>query len=134
MKTITVKFMLVLFTAFLMFFFAYGQEVAEWIVPDKYKEMKSPVDASDANLETGKMLYKKHCKSCHGDEGLGDGSKSETLESFCGDFSSDEFQAQSDGALYFKTTDGRDEMPSFKQKIADEDDRWCVVLYMRTFN
>jgi mono/diheme cytochrome c family protein len=37
--------------------------------------MKNP-HAGDQSLEkVGKMLYAKHCKSCHGNVGLGDGLK-----------------------------------------------------------
>jgi len=132
MKTRKIKSGVILLAALFMFFFAYGQEIKEWLVPEKYKAMENPVESNDENVKVGKMLYSKHCKSCHGKEGLGDGTKSKALETFCGDFSSEEFLGQSDGALYYKTTEGRDEMPSFKATI-DDDDRWCLVLYMRTF-
>ena len=48
-----------------------------------------------------------------------------------GDFSTASFQKQPDGALFYKTLEGRDEMPSFKKKIADEEDIWQLVHYMR---
>jgi mono/diheme cytochrome c family protein len=48
-----------------------------------------------------------------------------------GDFSSEAFQKQSDGALFYKTTIGRDDMPEFAKKIPDDEDRWLVVNYMR---
>ena len=40
------------------------------------------------------------------------------------------FQKQSDGALFYKTLEGRDEMPSYKKKIPDQDDVWQLVHYM----
>ena len=43
-----------------------------------------------------------------------------------------EFQSQTDGELFYKTTEGRDEMPSFKKTIKDDEDRWLIVNYMRT--
>ncbi|MNH45152.1 hypothetical protein D3C79_1075220 [compost metagenome] len=42
-------------------------------------------------------------------------------------------QKQSDGALYYKVSEGREEMPSFKKKIPDSEDLWSIVNYMRTF-
>ena len=54
------------------------------------------------------------------------------LEGDLGDFSSEEFQAQSDGALYYKTVVGRDDMPAYDKKIPDEEERWFVVNYMRS--
>ncbi|PCH75804.1 MAG: cytochrome C [Flavobacteriaceae bacterium] len=103
----------------------------EWKVPEKYENMKNPIPA-DEDAAIGKSLYNKHCKSCHGKEGYGDGTKADDLEGDLGDFSSEEFQAQSDGALYYKSIIGRDDMPEYTKKIPDEDDRWLIVNYMRT--
>lgn len=63
---------------------------------------------------------------------LGDGSKAAQLETEPGDFSKADTQAQPDGSLFYKTTEGRDDMPSFKKKIPDEDDRWALVAFIRT--
>ncbi|MDY0343012.1 MAG: cytochrome c [Lentimicrobium sp.] len=104
-----------------------------WDVPAKYKAMKSPLKANDASINSvGKELYNKHCKSCHGSKGLGDGPKAAKLETSCGDFSSKEFQALSDGELNYMSIIGRDEMPNFEKKIPDELDRWAVIGYLRT--
>jgi mono/diheme cytochrome c family protein len=84
-------------------------------------------------MDIAKQLYDKHCKSCHGKVGLGDGPKAKELDTKCGDFSSAAFQGQSDGELYYKTTFGRDDMPAYDKKIADDNDRWLLVHYMRTF-
>jgi len=105
-----------------------------WNVPTKYKKMENPTDPQDKEgLMIGKQLYTKHCKSCHGKVGLGDGPKAAELDTPSGDFSIDKFQSQSDGELYYKTIFGRDDMPSYDKKIPDEEDRWLVVNYMRTF-
>ncbi len=105
----------------------------EWIVPEKYEKMQNPTDKTDKeNFAIGKSLYNKHCKSCHGKEGYGDGTKADEVEGDLGDFSTAEFQEQSDGALFYKTTEGRDDMPEFTKKIPDDVDRWLVVNYMRT--
>jgi len=103
----------------------------EWVVPDKYVNMKNPTDpAVDANI--GKALYKKHCQSCHGAEGYGDGSKAAGLKGDLGDFSSAEFQSQTDGELFYKSYFGRGDMPNYEKKIPDEEDMWLIVNYMRT--
>jgi len=49
-----------------------------------------------------------------------------------GDFSAEEFQEQTDGTLFYKMTNGRDDMPNFEKKIVDEEDRWLIVNYLRT--
>ncbi len=104
-----------------------------WEIPSKYKKMENPYK-DDASLnKVGKMLYAKHCKSCHGSKGLGDGPKAKQLETFPGDFSTAEFQEQPEGVLWYMTYIGRDEMPGFEKKIPDEEDQWAVVNYMHTF-
>jgi mono/diheme cytochrome c family protein len=103
----------------------------EWVVPAKYENMKNPTNPKE-DLAIGKSLYDKHCKSCHGKEGYGDGTKADGLKGDLGDFSTAEFQSQSDGALYYKTTIGRDDMPEYTKKIPDDEDRWLIVNYMRT--
>jgi mono/diheme cytochrome c family protein len=103
-----------------------------WAVPDNYQKMKNPVASNAESIAEGKTLYSTHCKSCHGAKGLGDGSKAAQLKTDPGDFSKADFQAQSDGALFYKTSEGRDDMPSFKKKIPDADERWSIVNYMRT--
>ena len=103
----------------------------EWVVPDKYQNMANPTDPEE-DLNIGKSLYSKHCQSCHGKEGYGDGKKANEVEGDLGDFSTKEFQKQSDGALFYKTTTGRDDMPEYAKKIPSDDDRWLIVNYMRT--
>jgi mono/diheme cytochrome c family protein len=103
----------------------------EWVVPAKYENMKNPTNPKE-DLAIGKSLYDKHCKSCHGKEGYGDGTKADGLKGDLGDFSTAEFQSQSDGALFYKTTIGRDDMPEYTKKIPDDEDRWLIVNYMRT--
>lgn len=103
-----------------------------WPVPDKYKNMANPVKSDAASIAEGKSLYNQHCKSCHGTKGKGDGPKAAQLDTESGDFTLAEFQKQSDGALFYKTFEGRKDMPSYKKKIPDQDDIWKVVNYIRT--
>lgn len=104
-----------------------------WPVPDKYKNMPNPVKSDEASIANGKALYSQHCKSCHGTKGKGDGPKAAQLDTESGDFTKADFQKQTDGAIFYKTSEGRKDMPSFKKKIADQNDIWAVVNYMRTF-
>lgn len=103
-----------------------------WPVPEKYEKLKNPIQADKSSITIGKAIYKKHCQSCHGKEGLGDGSKAAQLETPSGDFSLDLFQRQSDGSIFYKTKFGRDDMPTFEKKIPDSEDIWHVVNFLRT--
>jgi mono/diheme cytochrome c family protein len=103
-----------------------------WTIDAKYKAMKNPVKADAASVAEGKELYNKNCAACHGKAGLGDGVKARTLETFPGDFSKPAYQSLSDGELFGKTKLGREDMPAFNGKVADED-IWSIINYTRTF-
>jgi len=102
-----------------------------WEVPSKYEKMENPYAGADDADNVGRSLYSKHCKSCHGSKGKGDGTKTDTIDTEVGDFTDGSLTDQSDGALYYKTFTGRDDMPGFKKKISDEEDQWLVINYLR---
>jgi len=104
-----------------------------WPVPDKYLKMSNPVKSNAESLANGKELYAKHCQSCHGKSGKGDGSKAAQLKTQPEDLGKPDIQKQPDGALFYKTSEGRVDMPSFKKKIPDQEDIWALVNYVRTF-
>lgn len=103
-----------------------------WPVPDKYKNMANPLKGDGASVAEGKTLYTLHCASCHGKKGKGDGPKAAQLETESGDFTVADFQKQTDGSIFYKTSEGRKDMPSFKKKIPDTDGIWSIVNYIRT--
>lgn len=129
MKTLKIFTVLGIFAFALVSFTTIMQE--EWVVPAKYENMKNPIPAKQ-DAAIGKSLYNQHCKSCHGKEGYGDGPKAEEMNGDLGDFSSEEYHEQTDGALFYKTSFGRDDMPEFTKKMPDDEDRWLIVNYMRT--
>ena len=129
MKTLKILTLITVISVGLYSFTSFVQE--EWKVPAEYENMANPVPA-DQDTAIGKSLYSKHCKSCHGAEGYGDGPKADDMNGDLGDFSSEEFQAQSDGALFYKTSFGRLDMPEYTKKMPNDEDRWLIVNYMRT--
>ena len=58
--------------------------------------------------------------------------KANEVEGDLGDFSSPEFQSQTDGELFYKTSFGFKDMPEYTKKMPDDEDRWLIVNYMRT--
>ena len=103
-----------------------------WDAPAKDASTANPVKSSDASIAAGKDLFQKKCASCHGKTGLGDGTKAAELKTEPGNFSKADFQKQSDGSLFYKISEGRDDMPSFKKKIEDKNEIWNVVNFLRT--
>jgi mono/diheme cytochrome c family protein len=104
-----------------------------WEAPAKYQKMKNPELKNADSDQIGRILYSKHCKSCHGSKGKGDGKKSASLDTKTPDFTKESFKNQTDGTLYYKTFIGRDDMPSFKKKITDTEEQWLIVNYIKSF-
>ena len=109
-----------------------AQTAGGWNIPAKFKTTKNPVAVSKESVSEGKDLYSKHCKSCHGAKGLGDGPKAGTLDVPCSDFSTKKFQAMADGEIFFQISEGKGKMPSFKKNIPEDNGRWAIVNYIRT--
>jgi len=114
-----------------LFSFTYFQ-AKPWNAPEAAAKKANPVKSDAESLKTGKELWAKHCTSCHGKTGAGDGTKAAQLETEMSDFSSAAVQKQTDGSMFFKIQEGRDEMPTFKKKIPDETEIWSVINYVRT--
>ncbi len=104
---------------------------SEWKVPEKEALKKSPVKFDEVVIKEGKDIWAKSCKSCHGSKGLGDGTKAESIDISCGDFSSRDVQDLTDGSLFWKITAGRKPMPSYKDPLTDNE-RWALVAFIRT--
>jgi mono/diheme cytochrome c family protein len=104
-----------------------------WDIPAQYKNMKNP-HASDASLlRLGRNAYGKHCRSCHGRNGQGDGPMAAQLKTFPGDFTKEAWQKKyNDGEIYFMSIIGRDEMPNFESAIPDMEERWALVNFIRS--
>lgn len=108
---------------------------AAWDIPAAFKSKTNP-HANDAALERlGRNTYTRHCRSCHGRIGQGDGPMSNQLKTFAGDFTKKEWQEKyNDGEIYYMSVIGRDEMPNYEKLITDEEERWAVVNYIRTLS
>jgi mono/diheme cytochrome c family protein len=103
-----------------------------WNAPADKAKAANAVKSSAASIAEGKTLWTTHCASCHGKTGLGDGTKAAQLETTPPDFTKSAFQSQTDGSLFYKTSEGRGDMPGFKKKIADQEDLWNLVNFMRS--
>jgi len=115
----------------LMLAFAPFQQIKEWEVPDLAKNKKNPITMNDASVIAGKDIYIKNRYNCHGKKGKGDGPKSEDMPISPKDFTKEVFQKQTDGSLFWKISEGRKPMPSFKKEMTEEQ-RWQVINYIRT--
>jgi len=110
----------------------------QWKAPEAERGRSSPVAATPATLQKGRALYQKHCATCHGDRGLGDGPAAPFNAEKPPSLADPKRQQDlTDGEMLWKITTGRKEegevlMPAMAEKIPAEEDRWKVVSFVRT--
>jgi len=105
----------------------------EWIVPEEAHQRKNPLAASAATRADVLGLYTDYCAKCHGDTGKGDGPDAGKHFTSPGNFTdATRMNAQTDGELFYKITEGRRPMPQFKTRLTDEQ-RWRLVSFIRSF-
>lgn len=108
---------------------AYSQE---WIAPKSAENIENPIKNDKVSIKEAKKIFTNMCLICHGAKGKGDGVASVALNPKPANFSSDKIQKQSDGALFWKLTEGRTPMAPYKE-ILTEKQRWQLVNYIRIF-
>jgi mono/diheme cytochrome c family protein len=73
------------------------------------------------------------CAQCHGEQGKGDGPDAPMYDVVPTNFTDAHMMAEmTDGEIFWKVSEGRRPMPSFKKRLTEEQ-RWQVVNYLRTF-
>jgi mono/diheme cytochrome c family protein len=100
------------------------------VAPPFAANKKNPVPADEQSIARGKQLYDTQCATCHGAKGKGDGPAGAQLSPKPTDLSTPQIAEQSDGALFWKITEGRPPMPAYRQ--LSEEQRWDVVNYLCT--
>ena len=110
---------------------AFFYQQTPWNAPASADSKKNPLTSDASSIAAGKVVYDKECLSCHGKKGKGDGKSAADLDVPVGDMTSAKTQNQSDGALFWKISEGRKPMPTFKKKLT-EDQIWQALIYMRT--
>lgn len=106
------------------------QNNGPWKAPKSADELKNPFKGKKDYAIDGKKIFEQDCVSCHGNNGTGDGPAGASLNPKPANLSSKVVQAQSDGALFWKITNGRGMMVSWKYSLSDKQ-RWFLVDYIR---
>ena len=101
-----------------------------WIAPAWADTLKSPYHNEPLTLAQGEDLFSLYCASCHGDSGYGDGAAGGALGQKPANFHDTLVTKQSDGALFWKLSTGKGNMPPFKDVFSDEQ-RWQLIAYLR---
>jgi mono/diheme cytochrome c family protein len=116
----------------LLVYAAYEQNKT-WIVPEEFNTLKNPLQPTELNLKAARELYSNECAQCHGDRGKGDGPQARSHFPLPADLSdAPRMSTVTDGAIFYQISEGRRPMPSFKNRMT-QDQRWQLVLLVRSF-
>jgi len=121
-----------------MCIFAFGRVAAQeaappvpWVAPDDAKKVKNPFPPTPETLADAEQLFTDNCVLCHGEKGLGDGPGAKTIKVKPANFTDAKMMAmETDGSLFWKMSNGRGPMPSWKDTLTDKE-RWELVGYIR---
>ena len=101
----------------------------DWKAPATAKSMKNPVSMAEG-AKTGQSVFQENCAICHGKGGKGDGEAAAAMNPKPKSLVGRSVQVQTDGELFWKITEGREAMPSWKA-LSDKE-RWSLVDYIRS--
>ena len=104
----------------------------KWTAPASADKVENPLKGDEAATTKGKKIYKQMCAICHGMKGKGDGMAGSALNPKPANFTKTEIQDETDGAIFWKMTEGRGNMVSYKETLS-ETQRWQLVNFIRTF-
>jgi mono/diheme cytochrome c family protein len=98
----------------------------DWRAPDEAAARPNPLAHKSQAAAGGRKLFLRNCAECHNKDGSG------IVRKHAADLQLAVVQAQSDGTLFWKLTNGNPDhgMPSFSK--LPELERWQLVLYLRT--
>ncbi|MEQ8879769.1 MAG: cytochrome c [Cyclobacteriaceae bacterium] len=102
-----------------------------WKAPAEADKLKNPLLVKEEAIKGGKKIFATYCAICHGAKGRGDGAAGAALNPKPTNLTTATFHAQSDGAIFWKITEGRAPMASYKATLSEEK-RWQLVSYLRT--
>jgi len=102
-----------------------------WVTPQPAKSVKNPIEGNKSDLAVAKTLYVANCSPCHGTTGKGDGPAAAALNPKPANHTSAAVQSETDGSLFWKLSEGRNPMPSYKKILTDQQ-RWELINYIRT--
>jgi mono/diheme cytochrome c family protein len=97
-----------------------------WVAPAETRTLDNPFP-TPGDI---RKKFEYFCVECHGSAGKGDGPMAARLPGKPADLTSATVQQQSDGELFWKISNGRSIMPSWKH--FPEKDRWELVSYIRS--
>lgn len=102
----------------------------KWVAPEYSNSLVNPFKGNERATKEGKEIYNQMCVICHGIKGEGNGEAGVSLERKPVNFLAINTLNETDGAVFWKLTEGKPPMSSYKELLR-EDQRWKLVNYIR---
>lgn len=133
LKARKILFAAILALICLLLVYAAYEQNKQWVVPEEFKSLRNPMQPTESNLQAARALYSNECTQCHGDRGKGDGPEARSHFPLPADLSdATRMSTVTDGAIFYQISEGRRPMPSFKNRMT-QDQLWQLVLLVRSF-
>ncbi len=105
-------------------------------IPAAYQGTRSTTKSTAVTIAEGGVIYAKHCSSCHGKKGMGDGDAGKSLSPSPAllSFMIQRPMAVDEYLLWTISVGGKQfgtDMPAFKDTL-DRESIWKMVAYMRS--
>ncbi|HGY55721.1 MAG TPA: cytochrome c [Caldithrix abyssi] len=124
-----IVFLLAIATALLLSFMNASPE-RSWKAPPEADKLKNPFENDTEAWKKAEATFQTLCMICHGEKGHGDGIAGMALTPRPANLTSEDVQKQTDGAIFWKITNGNPPMASYKETLSEEQ-RWQLVKYIR---
>ena len=124
------------FLVILLFFIFFNDSMAlqtstsGWKAPASADKLKNPFKDDPDAWKKVEDVYKINCNICHGKGGEGDGLGGIALKPRPANLIAEDVLKQTDGAIYWKITNGKPPMASYKEVLTEEE-RWLLVNFIR---
>ena len=112
-----------------------ARRVRNFAIPRSARNAASPLEASEANLQSGRELFAASCASCHGNDGNGRTVLAQSLYPRVPDLRAPATQELTDGELQYIIENGVQltGMPALGgSHRATADESWQLVIYVRS--
>ncbi|MEQ9402917.1 MAG: c-type cytochrome [Cyclobacteriaceae bacterium] len=120
---------------FILSISAFGQKDSTntkepWVAPPQADELTNPFVGDKEALKKGRVIYTSECVVCHGANGDAVTNVAKNLQQKPKNFTMEDFQKQTDGAIFYKLSEGRGLMQPFKTMLSEEE-IWSVIEYVK---
>ena len=103
---------------------------SKWVAPKYSNDLINPFKGKESATAEGKKIFNQMCVLCHGIYGKGNGEAGLSLEKKPANFLALNVMNQTDGAIFWKITQGNPPMASYEGLLSEEQ-RWKLVNYIR---